>query len=46
LTDEEMTAVSWKDLLPGLAAVQAVVEEKIIHFLGSQNHSHDYISPQ
>jgi fructose-bisphosphate aldolase class II len=45
LTNEEMKAIPKRDLLPGLAAVQVVVEDKIIHFLGSQNHAHDYISP-
>jgi ketose-bisphosphate aldolase len=42
LTNAEMKAVSEKDLLPGLAAVQGVVEDKIIHFLKSQDHANDY----
>ena len=42
LANEEMKAVPEKDLFPGLAAVQDVVEDKIIHFLGSQNRAHDY----
>ncbi len=45
LTNEEMKAVSEKDLLPGLVAVKSVVEDKIIHFLGSQDHAGDYSSP-
>jgi ketose-bisphosphate aldolase len=45
LTNEEMKAVPEKDLLLGLAAVEGVVEDKIIHFLGSENRAHDYISP-
>jgi fructose-bisphosphate aldolase class II len=43
LTNEAMKAVSENELLPGLAAVQAVVEDKISRFLGSQNHADDYL---
>ena len=42
LTNDEMKAISEQELLPGLTAVQGVVEDKIIHFLDSQNHAHDY----
>jgi ketose-bisphosphate aldolase len=44
LTNEEMKAIAGKDLLPGLAAVQGVVEDKILHFMDSQNHAADYMS--
>jgi fructose-bisphosphate aldolase class II len=42
LTNAELKAVAEKDLKPALEAVEGVVEDKIIHFLGSQKHAADY----
>ena len=42
LTDAELRASPRADLDRGLAAVQAVVEDKICHFLGSQGHAADF----
>ena len=42
LTNREFMDLPEKEIEKGLAGVQAVVENKINQFLGSQNHSNDY----
>jgi fructose/tagatose bisphosphate aldolase len=41
LTNTELKTIAAPDLQRGLAAVEAVVEDKILHFLGSQGHAAD-----
>ena len=42
LTYEELKALPEKELKAGLDAVESVVEDKIINFLGSQKHASDF----
>ena len=42
LTDAQLKALPAQKLEKALNAVQAVVEDKIINFLGSQNHAKDF----
>jgi fructose-bisphosphate aldolase class II len=45
LTNTELKAVPAPDLQRCMTAVEAVVEDKILHFLGSQGHAVDFVHP-
>lgn len=42
VTNDELKALPAKELEKALAAVQDIVEDKIINFLGSRNHASDF----
>jgi fructose/tagatose bisphosphate aldolase len=42
LTNDELKTLPTKELEKSLTAVQNIVEDKIINFLGSKNHASDF----